>query len=58
MRTLCAYLKEQAPILPVCFKSTSVLYQTGVLEDLTSTMTEPFYNLTSCSIHLKSNPGK
>lgn len=58
MRTLCAYLKEQAPILPVCFKSTSVLYQTGVLEDLTSTMTEPFYNLTSCSIHLKSSPGK
>ena len=49
----CAYLQEQAPILPLCFKSTSVLYQTGVLENLTPTMTEPFYDLASCVIHLR-----
>ena len=57
MKTLCAYLQEQSPILPVCFKSNSVLYQTGVVENLSPTMTEPFYNLSNCIIHLKSNSG-
>ena len=51
--TLCSYLKAQAPILPVCFKSTSVLMQNNVLESLTPTMAEPFYNLSSCTIHLR-----
>lgn len=53
MNTLCAHLQSQAPILPVCFKSTSVLYQADVLENLTPTAAEPFYNLTSCTIHLR-----
>lgn len=55
MERLCSYLKEQAPILPVCFKSTSVLLQTGVLEGLLPTMTEPFFNLTECTIHLEGD---
>lgn len=54
MERLCSYLQNQAPILPVCFKSTSVLLQSGVFENLTSTMTEPFYNLTACIIHTES----
>lgn len=54
-KSLCAYLKAQAPILPVCFKSTSVLMQTDVLEGLTPTMAEPFYNLTSCRICLQES---
>ena len=53
--TLCSYLKAQAPILPVCFKSTSVLMQNNVLEGLTPTMAEPFYNLFSCTIHLRED---
>lgn len=52
MEQLCTYLYQQAPILPVCFKSTSVLFQDGVLEGLTPTMTDPFYDLPSCVIHL------
>lgn len=52
MERLCSYLQNQAPLLPICFKSTSVLLQTGVLENLTPTMNEPFYDLTSCTIHL------
>ena len=55
MEALCAYLQKQAPILPVCFKSTSVLYQTGVVENLTPTMAEPFYGLSSCVIHLQES---
>lgn len=55
MNTLCAHLKSQAPILPICFKSTSVLSQADVVERLTPTVAEPFYNLTSCVIHLSGN---
>ena len=55
VKRLCSYLQNQAPILPVCFKSTSVLLQSGVFENLTSTMSEPLYNLTECVIHLKAS---
>ena len=55
LERLCSYLQTQAPILPICFKSTSVLLQTGVLEGLEPTMNEPFYNLTSCKINLAEN---
>ena len=53
MKALCRYLKVQAPILPICFKSSSVLMQADVLEGLKPTDTEPFYGLSDCSIHLK-----
>lgn len=53
MERLCAHIQRQAPILPVCFKSTSVLIQSNVLEGLIPTSTEPFYNLTDCVIHLR-----
>lgn len=52
---LCAHLKSQAPILPVCFKSTSVMMQTNVVEGLSPTMTEPFYDLSACTIHLRES---
>ncbi len=53
MRALCAHLQQQAPLIPVCFKSTSVLVQTGVVDGLNPTMTNPFYDLSSCVIHLR-----
>lgn len=55
MKRLCAHLQDQAPLLPICFKSTSVLMQSNVFEGLTSTMTEPFYSLTECTLHLKAS---
>lgn len=54
-KALCAYLQTQAPILPLCFKSTSVLIQADVLEGITPTMAEPFYGLTACTIHLRDS---
>ena len=51
MQTLCAHLQQQAPIAPVCFKSTSVLTQDGVVDGLTPTMANPFYQL-SCTFRL------
>ena len=53
MSALCRHLQEQSPILPVCFKSTSVLTQTGVLENLTSTAADPFYGLADCTVYLR-----
>lgn len=53
MTRLCDRFQTQAPILPICFKSSSVLMQSDVLEGLTPTMAEPFYNLTDCAIHLR-----
>ena len=55
MKQLCTRLREQAPILPICFKSTSVLMQTDVLTGLKPTMAEPFYNLSDCTIRLREN---
>lgn len=54
MRTLCAHLAEQAPILPLCFGASSVLYQTGVISGLAPTAAEPFYNLAGCVFHLRT----
>lgn len=56
MGALCARLREQAPILPVCFKSTSVLTQSEVVEGLAPTAAEPFYALGQCVIHLEGDP--
>ena len=52
MENLCRHLRSQAALFPICFKSTSVLMQSGVLENLTSTATEPFYGLSDCIINL------
>lgn len=55
MERLCSRLQNLTPILPICFKSTSVLMQTDVLEGLVPTSAEPLYNLTDCSIHLRGD---
>ena len=55
VNTLCARFQQQAPILPVCFKRTSVLTQSGVAEGLTPTAADPFHGLTGCVIHLSEN---
>ena len=53
MESLCVHLKTQAPLIPVCFKSLSVLTQAEVVEHLSPTAAEPFYDLSGCVVHLK-----
>ena len=53
MGELCTYLRENVPLIPLCFGNTSVLTRAGVVENLSPTAAEPFYNLTACAIHLK-----
>jgi peptide/nickel transport system substrate-binding protein len=56
METVCARLSSQAPILPVCFKRTSVLTQADVVEGLSPTASDPFYDIAALTIHLKEQP--
>ena len=46
---------RENPILPLCFKRTSVLMQSNVVTGLRPTATEPFYSLPDCTIHLKAS---
>ena len=55
MNALCRRLQEQAPILPVCFRSTSVLTQADVVEGLSPTAANPFYGIESWTLHLAAN---
>ena len=55
LNTLCRYLQTQSPILPLCFETVSALYESDVVEGLTPTAAEPFFDLSSCIIHLKAS---
>ena len=54
IHTLCAHLRSECPIIPICFKSTSVLVQDGVVDGLQPTMANPFYDFSSCTVHLQA----
>ena len=53
MDSLCQVFREQSPILPVCFKRTSVLMTQGAVEKITPTAANPFYSLTDWKTNLK-----
>jgi len=54
MQALCQYLQQQAPILPICFKMSSVLLQSGaVTGDITPTAANPFYHFSHWTVNLK-----
>lgn len=53
VRSVCSWLKEQAPIIPLCFKRVSVLTQSGVFDGLAPTVTNPFGTLANLTVHLQ-----
>lgn len=55
-RQLCSYLRANAPIAPLCFKSNTVLTHTGVVEGLAPAPSATFYALEDWVIHLDSEP--
>ena len=55
LRMLCRYLQAQAPILPLCFKATSVLTESGIVEGLSPTAANPFHSLSGITVHWASN---
>ncbi len=50
---ICRWIGEQAPILPVCFKSYSVLTHEGVAEGLAPSAANVFQDMTGWTVHLQ-----
>lgn len=51
MEALCGRLQAQMPIVPICFKRTSVLLPYDAVEGVTPTAADPFYGLTHWVVH-------
>lgn len=51
---LYRHLAQEMPLIPVCFKSLSVLTHSGTVEDLQSTQSNLFYNFSDWTIHMAS----
>lgn len=47
---LYAAFQAQMPFAPICFERSSVLTTSGVIQGLTPSLTDPFYNLTDWKI--------
>lgn len=51
METLCRRLQVYAPIIPVCFKRTSVLLPYDAVDTITPTAADPFYGFEHWTVH-------
>ena len=50
-RNLCRHLREAVPLLPVCFKSDSLLTHSGAVENARPTAANIFYNFPDWVLH-------
>ena len=51
--SLYSHLRQQCPILPVCFKNLSVLTPSGAVDKIVPTAANPFYDLPQWIMHIK-----
>lgn len=51
-RQLCSYLAQQSPLIPLCFRTDTILTHTAVLSKLTPTAASPFYGLEHWDVTL------
>ena len=51
IEALCRHLQSQMPIIPICFKRTSVLLPYDAVDTITPTAADPFYRLENWTIH-------
>lgn len=52
-RTMLATIQQEAPVVPICFKSQSVIIQDGATEEITPTCGNVFYQFAAWQIHIK-----
>lgn len=52
MEQLCRYIGQSAPITPICFEKTEVLYHRGVLSGLDPTQDNVFHNMQEWTVEL------
>ena len=55
LQSLCRYLQTQAPMIPLCFKCSSVLTESGVAEGFSPTAADPFHNSGNITINLSKS---
>ena len=54
LAALCEKLLDQAPMVPVCFKSYSVLLPAGAASSpITPTASNPFYGISDWKLNMK-----
>lgn len=51
LETLCRRLRSQTPIVPICFKRTSVLLPNNAVDAITPTAADPFYQLENWHVN-------
>ena len=51
LESLCRRLQSQTPIIPLCFKRTSLLVPYGAVDHLTPTAADPFYQLENWHVN-------
>lgn len=51
LETLCGRLQAQMPIVPICFKRTSVLLPYNAVEGVVPTAADPFFGLENWTVH-------
>lgn len=51
-RQFCSYLAQQSPIIPLCFRTDTILTHKAVLSELTPTSANPFYGLENWEVTL------
>ena len=52
MEQLCRYIAQSAPITPICFEKSQVLYHRGVLSGLEPTQDNVFHNMQNWTVEL------
>lgn len=55
LHDLCLDFQEKQPIVPICFKSVSVLVTKGAVEHITPTAGNPFYQLENWTVNLSES---
>ena len=51
LETVCRRMQSQTPLIPICFKRTSVLLPNNAVDAITPTATDPFYRLESWHVN-------
>lgn len=51
LETMCRRMQSQTPLIPICFKRTSVLLPNNAVDTITPTAADPFYQLENWHVN-------
>lgn len=56
LHALCESFQQQQPIVPLCFKTVSVLVTSNAIDEIFPTAVNPFYQMENWTVHLAPAP--